>query len=100
MQRAPAGCGSEGLPRTGARWRATCLTDTVHVWLQIPLRINVRIVNTLNCRGVAAALLLAPLVFGCVSPRPPETATPVPPIVTAVPAPAAAMPADHQHHMT
>jgi uncharacterized protein (DUF305 family) len=59
-------------------------------------------VTTRDSRGLAAVLLVSPLVFGCVSPRPAETAVTVPPptIQAAATPAAAAVPAGHQHHMT
>jgi uncharacterized protein (DUF305 family) len=57
-------------------------------------------VTKLDARGVAAALLLPPLLFGCVSPTP--ASQPVPAVPSAAPS-AASNPAppaaDHSHHM-
>jgi uncharacterized protein (DUF305 family) len=71
----------------------TRLNDTLYSWSSVPILPIRRNVNKLEAGGVAAALLLPPLIFGCAARKPAETV----PAIPAAAMPAVAMPADHQH---
>src|SRR6266571_7255544 len=62
---------------TRARWRTTCLNDRLYPWSPNSIATHRQNVNKLKGRGLAAALLVSPLVVGCSSAKPAEKPAPV-----------------------